>query len=150
MITSLGFKTKAKSQKYKKTRYTIRNVSEKDISKIIKEFEKIGKLPYEKRRTKYERTDCYFNLTRQLAKSMMRSDNFNWYNHGGYTKMTAPYSNVNVRNEGESKRSIVNKKLSDSCSMDERESKCSIINEPLSRNCSADNNKLCSTKGDEL
>ena len=29
--------------KYKKTRYAIRNVSNKDLSKIIKEFEKIGK-----------------------------------------------------------------------------------------------------------
>ena len=32
-ITSLGFKTKARSQKYKKARYAIGNVSEKDISK---------------------------------------------------------------------------------------------------------------------
>ena len=46
LITSLSFKTKARSQKYKKARYAIGNVSEKDISKIIKKFEKIEKLPY--------------------------------------------------------------------------------------------------------
>ena len=47
LITSLGFKTKARSQKYKKARYAIGIVSEKDISKIIKEFDKIEKLTYE-------------------------------------------------------------------------------------------------------
>ena len=51
------------------------NVSEKDISKIIKEFEKIEKLNYEKKRPKYEPTDSYFHLAIQLAKCMMRSDN---------------------------------------------------------------------------
>ena len=38
LVTALAFKTKARSQKYKKTRYAIENVSEKDLSKIIKEF----------------------------------------------------------------------------------------------------------------
>ena len=41
LITSLGFKTKSRSQKYKKASYAIGNVSEKDLLKIIKEFEKI-------------------------------------------------------------------------------------------------------------
>ena len=40
MITYLGFKTKARSHNDKKARYTIGNVSKKDISKIIREFEK--------------------------------------------------------------------------------------------------------------
>ena len=82
---SLGFKTKARSQKYKKARYAIVNVSEKDLSKIIKEFENIEKLPYEKKRPKHEPTDSYFHLERELAKCMMRSDNLNWHDHGGYT-----------------------------------------------------------------
>ena len=43
MITVLDFKKKVRSPKYKKTRYAIGNVSEKDLSKIINEFEKIGK-----------------------------------------------------------------------------------------------------------
>ena len=41
--------TKVRSQKYEKARYSIGNVSEKDLSKIIIDFEKIGKLPYEKK-----------------------------------------------------------------------------------------------------
>ena len=68
MITSLGFKTKERSQKYKKARYAIGNFSKKNISKIIKEFEKIEKLPYEKKRRKHEPTESYFHLSRQLAK----------------------------------------------------------------------------------
>ena len=64
LITSLGFKTKSWSQKYKKERYAIGNVSEKEISNIIKEFEKIEKLPDEKKRPKYEPTDRYFHISR--------------------------------------------------------------------------------------
>ena len=116
MITSLGFNTKARPQGYKKARYAIRNVSEKDISNIIKKFEKIEKLTYENERPKHEPTESYFHLARQLSKCMMRSDNLNWYNHVGYTKITAPYSNVIVTNKGESKRSIVNEQLLQSCS----------------------------------
>ena len=52
---------------------------------------------------------------------MMRFDKLNWYDHGGYTKMTAPYSSVNVMNESKSKRSIVNKTLSQNCSEKETE-----------------------------
>ena len=78
LVTSLGFKTKVRSQEYKKARYAIRNVSEKDLSKIIKEFEKIGKLPYEKKRPKHEPTDSYFHIASQLEKCMMRSYNLNW------------------------------------------------------------------------
>ena len=118
MVTALAFKTKARSPKYKKERYAIGNVSEKDLTKIIKEFEKIGKLPYEKKRPKHEPTGSYFHLARQLSDCMMRSDTLNWYDHGGNTKMTALYSNVNVTNESESKRSTVNEKLSQKCSAD--------------------------------
>ena len=64
MVTALAFKTKVRSPKYKKARYDIGNVSEKDLSKIIKEFEKIGKLPYEKRITKYEPTPSYIHLVK--------------------------------------------------------------------------------------
>ena len=56
LVTALAFKNKVRSSKYKKARYAIRNVSEKDLSKIIKEFEKIGKLPYEKKMPKHEPT----------------------------------------------------------------------------------------------
>ena len=97
--THRGFNTKARPQKYKKARYAIRNIREKDLSKIIRDFEKIGKLPYEKKRPKHEPTHSYFNIVRQPAKCMMRSDKLNRHNHGGYTEMTAPSSNVNVTDE---------------------------------------------------
>ena len=123
LITSPGFKAKASRKEYKKARYAIGIVSEKDISKIIKDFEKIEKLPYEKKRPKHEPTKSYFHLARQLAECMMRSDNLNWYDHGCYTKMTALYSNVNVTNECELKRSIINEKLPQSCATNENKSK---------------------------
>ena len=66
LITSLVFRNKARSQKYKKARYAIGNVSEKDISKIIKKIKKIEKLPYDKKRPKHEPTDSYFYLAREL------------------------------------------------------------------------------------
>ena len=149
MITSLGFKTKSRSQKYKKARYAIRKFSKKDISKIIKEFEKIEKIPYEKKRPKNEPTESYFHLARQLAKCMIRSDNLNWYDHSGYMKMTAPYSNINVTNKGESKCSIVNNFFSQRCSTNKNKSKCSIVNEYLSQKFSIDENELRSTKEHE-
>ena len=40
LITSLGFKAKVSRQKYKKARYAIVNVSKKELSNIIKEFDK--------------------------------------------------------------------------------------------------------------
>ena len=48
MATALDFKTKVRLTKYKKAKYAIRNVSETDISEIIREFEKFEKIPYEK------------------------------------------------------------------------------------------------------
>ena len=90
LVTALAFKTKLRSPKYKKARYAIGNVSDKDLSKIIKEFEKIGKLPYEKRIPKHEPTPGYFNLVRQIAKCMMISDKLNGHVHGIYAENTAP------------------------------------------------------------
>ena len=50
----MGFKTKVELQKYKKARYAIGNVSEKDLFKIIKDFEKIEKLTYCARLNQFE------------------------------------------------------------------------------------------------
>ena len=38
LITSLSLKSKVRPNKCKKSRYAIRNVSKKDLSKIIREF----------------------------------------------------------------------------------------------------------------
>ena len=103
LVTDMGFKIKVRSQKYKKARYAIVNVSEKDLSNIIKEFEKIRRLPYENKRPNHEPTPSYFCLVRQLAKCMMRSYKLNRHDHGSYTEMTAPLSNFNVTDEDESK-----------------------------------------------
>ena len=54
LVTALTFKIKVRLSKCKNARYSIINFSEKDLSKIIKEFEKIGKLTYEKKRPKNE------------------------------------------------------------------------------------------------
>ena len=99
MVTVLVFKTKVGSPKYKKARYAIGNVSENDLSKIIKEFEKIGKLPYEKRIPKHEPNSSYFHLVRKLLKCMMSSDQINQHVHGSYAEKTDPSSNVNVTDE---------------------------------------------------
>ena len=112
LVTALAFNTKVRSPKYKKARYAIGNVSETDLSKIIKDFEKIRKLPYEKRIPKHEPTPSYFHIVRQLAKCMMRSDELNRHVHDSYAENTDPSSNVNVTDEDESKEIIVNKTLS--------------------------------------
>ena len=77
LVTDMAFKTKVRLQKYKKARYAIGNVSEKDLSKIIKEFEKIGKVPYVKRIPKNEPTSSYYHLVRCITECMMRSDEHN-------------------------------------------------------------------------
>ena len=86
-MTALYFKTKVRSSNYKKLRYAIVNVSEKELSK---EFEKIGKLNYEKRIPKHETTPGYFHLVRQLEKCMMRYDEHNRHVHGSYAEETDP------------------------------------------------------------
>ena len=111
LVTSLGFKDKVSPQKYKKARYAIGNISKKYLSEIIREFDKFDKLSSDKKKPKHEPTDSYFHLARQLAKCMMRSDNLNWYDHGGYTEMTASSSNVNVTDKDESKEIIVHATL---------------------------------------
>ena len=131
LMTSLGFKPKSRSQRYKKEKYAIINVSKKDPSMIIKEFEKIEKIPYEKKRRKNEPTESYFRLERQLAKCMMRSDKPNWNDHGGYTEMTEPSLNANATDEDESKRIIVHKTVSGNFYTDVSKEKPNIVNKNL-------------------
>ena len=46
LVTALALKTKAGSKNNKKARYAIGNVSMKDLSNKIKEFEKLVKVPF--------------------------------------------------------------------------------------------------------
>ena len=62
-ITSLGIKAKLRPKKCKNSRYAVGNFSKKDLSKIIKEFEKLPYKCYERRRPKHEPTDSYCYLT---------------------------------------------------------------------------------------
>ena len=55
-----GFQSQSKAAKIKKARYAIGNFSKKDLSKIIREFDKFEKLPYEKKRPKHEPTGSFF------------------------------------------------------------------------------------------
>ena len=77
LINSLGLKYKARPNKYKKARYAIRNFSLKDLSKIIREFEKLPYKSYDRRRPKNEPTDSYFYLARHFENFMMRADTLN-------------------------------------------------------------------------
>ena len=84
LVTALAFKTKVSSQKYKNARYAIGNVSKKALSKIIKDFEKIVKVPYVKSIPKHEPNSRYYHLVRCISECMMRSDEHNRHVHGSY------------------------------------------------------------------
>ena len=88
MITSLGFKTKTTPKKYKKARYAIGNVSKKDLSKIIREFEKLPYESYKKKRPKHEPTDTYFYLAIHISECMMIADALNPHHYPVRTEMT--------------------------------------------------------------
>ena len=53
LINSLGIKAKTRPKKYKKARYIIVNVSRKDLSKMIRDFEKLPYESYMRKRTKH-------------------------------------------------------------------------------------------------
>ena len=88
LITSLGFKAKVRPHKYQKAWFSIKNVSKKNLSKIIREFERLPCESYEKQRPKHEPTDSYFYLVRQLAKFTMRADALNLHIYPVRMEMT--------------------------------------------------------------
>ena len=132
MVTTLTLKTKARSTKYKKARYVIGNVSMKDLSNKIKEFEQFVKVPHLKRTPKHEPTLSYFHLVECLQKCMMRSGENNHHMHDGYGKEMAQSLDVNDtdedKDEDESNNSIVRDLF------DEPSAKNIIINDSESEN----------------
>ena len=76
----MGIKAKTRPNGYKNARYAIGNVSKKDHSKIMREFEKLPNKFYEKKRPKHETTEDYFYPARKVAKCTMTSDDLNSYN----------------------------------------------------------------------
>ena len=131
LITSLGLKAKVRPHRWKKARYAIKNISKKDLSKIIREFEKLFYKSYEKKRPKHGPTDSYFYLAKQLEKCMIRSGALNSHGYPVRTEMTATKhiltSHVGFTDESKLKEFPVNKTLSESCSTDEDESKGIIV-----------------------
>ena len=69
---------------------------------------------------------------------MIRADMLTWRDYDGYTKMTAPSSNVYSADEDESKHIIVHENLSRNCSTDESESKRNVVHKNLSQKYSTD------------
>ena len=99
LVTALSLKNKVWSKKYKEARYAIGNLSMKYLSNIIKDFEKIVKVPYVKRIPKHEPYSSYYHLVGCIAECMLRSDEDNQHVHDGYAEDTAPSSNVKHTDE---------------------------------------------------
>ena len=123
----------------------------KDLSKIIKEFEKIVKVPYVKSIPKHDPTSRYYHLVGCIAECMLRYDEYNQHAHDDYAEETAPSSNVNVTDEDKSKEIIVHEPLLENLSMYVSESVCNIVHETLSQNNSSDvpTNAITELKHDE-
>ena len=133
LITYLILKAKVIPKKYKKERYAIVNVSKKELSKIIRDFEKLPYESYERKSSNHKPTERYFYLSRQLGKCMMRTDALNLENYPVRMEMTStkqiPTSHIFSTNESELKEFLVDKNLSQICSMDKDESRGIIVNE---------------------
>ena len=74
----------------------------KDLSKKIKEFEKIVKVTYVKRIPKHEPTSSYFHLVMCIAEFMMRcrENNHNVHDvHDGYEEEMSPSSSVSLTSD---------------------------------------------------
>ena len=61
----------------------------KDLSNIIREFDKLPYKSYERRRPKREPTDSSYYLARHIDKCMMRYDALNSHVNPVRTEMTA-------------------------------------------------------------
>ena len=74
MISYLVIKTIIRLNKIKMERFAINNVSLKDISNIIREFEDLPYEGYVRNRPKHMPTKSYFYLAIHLVKCMARSN----------------------------------------------------------------------------
>ena len=111
----------------------IANVNIKDISNIIKDFEKFPYDGYVQKRPNHEPTDSNFYLARYLAKCMIRAGAFNLYVEPVRMEMTGiqqiAISHVCSSDENESKGIIVGKTISQVCSTDKNKPERGIANE---------------------
>ena len=122
LINSPGLNVKARPNKCKKVWYAIGNVSKKDLSKIIREFENLPYKIYQKKSCKYEPNDSKFYPKRQLVKCMMRDNSLNSHVYHVRTKMTAtkhiPISHICSMNKSELEEFLVDETLSQVCYTD--------------------------------
>ena len=139
MVTVLALKTKSRSTRYKNARYAIGNVSMKDLSNKIKEFETFVKVPHLKKTPKHEHTLSYFHLVECLRKCMMRSGENNHHVHDGYEKEIALSSYVKDtdkdKDEDESINPIARSFDEPSAENLESDSDCNIVNATTELNC---------------
>ena len=123
LITSLGIKAKARPSMYKKSRYAIGNVSKKDLSKIIRNFDRLHYNSYDRSRPKHKPTNSYLYLSRHLENFMMRADSLNSHVYLLRTEMTAtkqvPISYVFSTDEIELEEFLVEKTISQICYTEE-------------------------------
>ena len=131
LITSLSLKAKTRPKKYKKVRYANGSFINKDLSKIIREFDKLPYKSYERRRPKHEPTNSYFYLARQLANCIIRDDVLNSHIYPVRTEMTAtkqiPTLHVFSTDEIELKYFLVDENLLQIYSTDKVRSKGIIV-----------------------
>ena len=57
LIISLGLNAIVRPHKYKKAMYAIINISKKELSKVIRQFERLPYEIYDKKRPKHEPTE---------------------------------------------------------------------------------------------
>ena len=88
-ITSLGLKIIGMSKKNKHTSSSITNVGLKEISKIIKEFEKLYYEGYVRKRSKHKPTVYMLARFTYLDKCMIIADTFNSHVDLVRTEMTS-------------------------------------------------------------
>ena len=62
----------------------------KDLSNIIKEFQKIVKVPYVKRIPKHDPNSRYYHLVGCILEFMLIFGEDSQHVHGGYAEETAP------------------------------------------------------------
>ena len=123
----------------------------KDLSNIIKEFEKIVKVNYVKRTPKHEPTSSYYHLVRCIAECMMISDNRIGTCTSVLRKRLLRYQTLMLRTRTNKKEIIVHETLPENQSMDVSESECNIVHETLSQNNLSDvpTNFIMELKDDE-
>ena len=105
----------------------------KDLSKIIRDFEKLPYKSYERRRPKNDPTDSYFYPETKLAECNMRADALNLHVYPVRMEMAGTKQiqilNVCSTDESKSEDFLVDKTLSQVSSMDKEESKIIIVDE---------------------